>query len=123
MKHKVSEVDGDLLDAAVAMAEGWVPLDAGKARRAGLMTMSLGGVHALLGQLNYSRDWALGGPILERAQIAVQPCGSRWISAGDDQTLATYPWEGSTPLVAAMRAYLGVKIGNEVELPADWGEL
>lgn len=106
MKHKTSELEGVLLDAAVTLAE-----EGGR----------LGGWHGLPGQCReYSTDWSDGGPIIEREHIRLDwqpPFG--WFA---------YPWldmpidclpsmdAAATPLIAAMRCYVASKLGEEVEL-------
>jgi len=70
-----------------------------------------------------STDWAQGGPIIEREHIAldyyhtpihpdVQP---RW-EARHGSGVFEY---GPTPLIAAMRAYVASKLGDEVEVPEE----
>lgn len=70
---------------------------------------------------NYSNDWAQGGPIIERERIKVQPTiptGKTWYStmmrgtSPDDMKLSRS--HADTPLVAAMRAYVASKFGDEV---------
>jgi hypothetical protein len=125
MRHKVAELEGALLDAAVAKAEndprismwGDAPwIDDG----------TVAG-HGMSGR-GYcpSTDWRDGGPIIQRERIAVEwrdreewwnnerISGARW--------LATIPGGvptelGQTPMIAAMRAYCASKFGDEVELP------
>ena len=67
--------------------------------------------------LDYSSDWACGGPILERERISIR----QWT---DMPIIHAYmphdgaPWgAGPTPLVAAMRCYVAIKLGREVEVP------
>jgi len=56
-----------------------------------------------------SSDWAQGGPIIERELIAIH---------GDwKATLGEGTYEGTTPLIAAMRCYVASKLGDEVEIP------
>jgi hypothetical protein len=66
-----------------------------------------------------SRDWAHGGPIIEREGIQL------WPDTADDQKDAVpgvwfaAAWQkaehqGATPLEAAMRAYVASKFGEEV---------
>jgi hypothetical protein len=98
MKHKVAELEGALLDAAVAKAD-----------------------EVLVVYVEYcpSENWSQGGPIIECEQIEVGP------SERDGQWFACLPksprdfnvgaW-GATPLIAAMRAYCASKFGDEVEL-------
>ena len=63
----------------------------------------------------YSTDWAQGGPIIEREQIAVYLNGEDGWTGEDGWKRAT----GPTPLVAAMRAYVASKLGDEIELPEE----
>jgi hypothetical protein len=70
-------------------------------------------------QLNYSSDWAYGGPIIERERLWLQPeigkentAGAWYCVAISDN--AAY---GPTPLIAAMRCYVASQLGDEVELP------
>ena len=73
--------------------------------------------HALHGRVPYSTDWAHGGPIIERAKIELIPKGSYWDAffAPDDHI----PYEGETLLIAAMRAFVASKLGDEVEVPEE----
>jgi hypothetical protein len=120
MKHKVAELGGALLDAAVAKAERdpsismcevpWI--DGGTT--AG---------HGMTGRAySPSTDWSQGGPIIERERITVG-----WIEFGaphwPGQWYAQYSADNNhhhtadNPLTAAMRAYVASKCGDEVELP------
>jgi hypothetical protein len=99
MKHKVSDLEGALLNAAVAKSEG-IPWQ--------------------LGARLYSQSWADGGPIIERERICLEHEGDSvnpeqvWTAGRDDGR----SWSvGPTPLIAAMRAYCGSKFGDEVDLP------
>jgi hypothetical protein len=108
VKHRVSELEGALLDAAVAKAAGqqeflegcslWAPSD----------------------------DWSQGGPIIERERIDIVYWGRKtnapWragkeIAADSDIWTADLAMAGPTPLIAAMRAFCASKFGEEVELP------
>jgi hypothetical protein len=68
-----------------------------------------------------STDWAKGGPIIEREQIEVSPLNaSTWQAAVRPEYIAAERYNyvscanGPTPLVAAMRAYVVSKYGEEV---------
>jgi hypothetical protein len=66
----------------------------------------------------YSADWAAAGPIIERARIEIRP-GARdtgnWIAFIREPDAAIgRQWIGPSPLVAAMRAYVAQKFGEEV---------
>ena len=64
---------------------------------------------------NPHTDWSQGGPIIERERILIEPhSGNQWC--------ATYKcpdaiYDGPTPLIAAMRCYVALKMGDEVEIP------
>ena len=98
MLHATNEMEGAALDWAVAKCEGreydgtWIE--------------------------NFSSNWLLCGPIIEREGITLELQRERL-------------WEGrvfvglwffataSTPLIAAMRCYVASKLGNEVEIPEE----
>jgi hypothetical protein len=122
MKRKASELDGALLDAAVAKAEGMAFEIA-----VGVLWTD-GGTSG--GGFRPSQDWRDGGPIIEREHIdvnselndTVQRSGPEewWAEmlhdARDDGVQRSYG-HGPTPLIAAMRAYVASKFGDEIELP------
>lgn len=137
MKHKVSELQGALLDAAVALAEG---------RQFDIIPGAPHGTDFLIVPDNQegrdswepwspSRLWRDGGPIIEREQISVFPRLSNlfepidWASvkhvypeAGQDRLpdgkrLRYVEQHAPTPLIAAMRAFCASRLGEEVELP------
>lgn len=138
MKHKVSELEGALLDAAVAKAEGFRVVEQHGERRV------VDDAGALVGYLRWphnpdclplavyapSVDWEQGGPIVERERITVfawdahgrYPSGW-WLASTFEQGAYFNPEVsepdgiGPTPLIAAMRAYVASKLGEEVELP------
>ena len=66
--------------------------------------------------LEYSTDWACGGPIIEREGISIYRMTSDW-SAAYNPSGATQ--DGPTPLIAAMRCYVSNRLGNEVEVPEE----
>jgi hypothetical protein len=127
VKHKTATLEGALLDAAVAMAEGYASPAAVPLELRGEYwdeAMDTGGHF----DWRPSDLWNQGGPIIERKRInlIVDGQGSR---AGFDLTdrmvdaSGTIELDlqdeqrGSTPLIAAMRAYVASKYGDEVELP------
>ncbi len=138
MKHKTSDLEGALLDAAVAKAEDLVPIPHQPAGYFYWKT-DLGG--AASGWWTPSRDWEQGGPIIERerillaysseqddAEAGMRPEWNALVGGeieGDQDTggdrIAAYGnrnWGfGPTPLIAAMRAYVASKFGEEVDLP------
>lgn len=112
MKHKTATLEGELLEAAVALAEGWAPH-----------------LEPLEHWLRREADggylgWAAGGPIIERERIGVLSGDAPFIkdwSASIKCRRDGYPVflcaSGPTPLVAAMRAFVASRFGDEVELP------
>lgn len=134
MRYKTSELTGAILDAVVAMSEG-LCCDTHDLPRAVF-------VHSGADSMIYdpSKNWALAGPIIERERIAlVAATGYEddgpvfWTAAccGPDGAYSHYideplPFsdhgqkeatgEGPTPLIAAMRAYVASKLGDEAEL-------
>lgn len=147
MKRKVNELDGALLDAAVAKAVGF-----GGGIRDGVMLVVR---VAEVTPFAPSTDWGDGGPIIERERIVCVPfiaaadisynaesnhdwqamlpkarwgawCGVAalsWFECEPEHGYLEDPIEdrahatGPTPLVAAMRAYVARKFGEEIELP------
>lgn len=93
MKIKTSELTGAALDWAVAKCEG----------RGNDGTWDE----------NFSSNWLLGGPILEREKINL------WTEGYDWEATQYGKWQewGPTALIAAMRCYVGTKLGNEVDVP------
>ena len=131
MRHKVAELDGALLDAAVALAGGAVSGGLGVWRWPA-------GVRLMAASWEPSANWSQGGPIIERERIALWPCGpdhqNGFWSAGYDVNVssgqqcesgwlelpaieATHEQTGRTSLIAAMRAYVASKYGEWIELP------
>ena len=116
---KTSELIGPALDWAVAKCEGYVIewddvfedywLEHGDVR------------YTRLGNYSPSTHWPQGGPIIERREIALCICGTRWeasctidVEGGDTDTILEY---GPTLLIAAMRCYVASKLGDEIEIP------
>ena len=93
MKLKTSELEGEMLNRAVAKCEGQV-------------------YHGPA-WTKYSTDWAQGGPIIEREKIALYLNGEDGWTGEDGWKTST----GPTPLIAAMRCYVAIKFGDEVEIP------
>ena|ERR1043165_6213821 len=122
MKHKTISLSGALLDAAVAMAAGQRFQLVGDLCQVWDNPCGYPGACWTWVRYAPSSDWAVGGPIIERESILV---GRRvdkkkaWAAGIDVVFGGKYPYDmlGPTPLVAAMRAYVASKLGEEVELP------
>jgi hypothetical protein len=114
---KTSELEGAALDWAVALIEhpewkeqGFLevfPHD---------LSFEDGAAH-----ITYtpSTDWSQGGPIIEREKIALYLNGDDGWTGEDGWKRAT----GPTPLIAAMRCYVAMKLGDEVEIPVELMEV
>lgn len=101
-KVNTNELIGAALDWAVANCEG---ITSGK---------DFAWFYDRRDSYKFSTDWAQGGPIIERERIDVYGFeGDSW-GAEDNFRRRQY---GPTPLIAAMRCYVGTKLGNEVEVP------
>lgn len=126
MKYKTADLEGDLLDAATAKANGMHPYY-GRSPR-GLEPPSPEVWRDAVGWPvpKFSTSWSDGGPIIGRERIGVEwdhyNCfGTGWCavlehdarSDGGQRSFGS----GPTPLIAAMRAYISSKFGSEVELP------
>jgi hypothetical protein len=115
--HKVSELEGALLDAAVAKAEGDALPDFWRDPEDGTCWVRPGRE-----EWTPSISWDQGGPIIERERIELQnhACSEGWwagIRQSPSQNKAGGVVAiGPTPLIAAMRAYVASKLGNEVVL-------
>lgn len=122
MKIKTSELTGAALDRAVAKALGYVEDGV-----YGIPEWSNGSLYlrycgAVLQEVySPSNDWAQGGPIIERERIQLRideqgnNCAVKWIKGiGYGPRV-----EGPTPLIAAMRAFVASKLGDEVEIPEE----
>jgi len=109
MKHRVADLEGALLDHAVALAEGDLLPDYWR-------DPDWGTCWARPGREEWrpSERWAQGGPIIERERIDVTAHADSWFAKPAYRGVGG---GGPTPLVAAMRAYVCSKFGNKVELP------
>ena len=100
MKIKTTELKGNALDWMVAKCEGIQDSEF---------------VRTHMDAWPYSTDWAQGGPIIERENIALYPHGDGTYEA--EVFLNPKRGAGPTPLIAACRCYVASKLGDEVEVP------
>ncbi len=119
MKIKTSELTGLALDWAVAESEGNVRLQYDS--REGLI------IRNILGWIPYrpSVAWVQGGPIIERENICLNWAPRlkemEWegYTAAPEQLSGEVVCYGPTPLIAAMRCLIALKLGDEVDVPKE----
>lgn len=101
---KVSELEGAELDYWVAKADGWEDSRQVWENR-----------RRWQGPFRPSSLWADGGPIIERERIALLlDYGPQWYGQIIHNRDRHWGCCGPTPLIAAMRAFVASKFGNEV---------
>lgn len=93
---KTSDLQGHQLDCWVARAQGWEVSKSDYYKH----------------QWKPSIDWSQGGPIIEREQIDFEDGGTYAVIDRDCDGVWT--GSGSSHLLAAMRAYVASKFGDEV---------
>jgi hypothetical protein len=124
MKYKITELTGALLDAAVAKAVGLnYEIHAEKVWGDGYGITIVNQAPACWTGAGYyepSTDWRAGGAILDRAPWCLPRQNTNPGATHRGQyaasTAAGFDFYGETPLIAAMRAYVAHKLGEEVEL-------
>jgi hypothetical protein len=121
---KTSELKDHALDWAVCAARGLTCFGAPEGRSEAFEFLLM---HPDDPDLQYSTNWAQGGPIIDREGISVNaPANGVTIYKAKDGTplwrannAANVNGRGPTPLVAAMRCYVASKLGDEVEIPEE----
>lgn len=117
---KVSELTGAELDYWVAKAEGHTELELVKSGERHFCEVVLPGEDGEEYWTEYkpSTDWERAGLIIERERISTEPMHhdiEPWIAR---IPRPNFPFKihvyGPTPLIAAMRAYVALKFGDEV---------
>jgi hypothetical protein len=66
-----------------------------------------------------STNWAQGGPIIEREEIESRKVGIHTWLAETQCDHNDHSETGPTPLIAAMRCYVALKLGDDVEIPKE----
>jgi hypothetical protein len=112
---KTAELEGALLDLWVARAQG------NEARinineTEVLLTEGHRGIGPQWYIFEPSTNWGTGGPIIEREMIKLEGRDRNGNPMGEWAAVAKPPRVvfGPTPLIAAMRAYVASKFGDEV---------
>jgi hypothetical protein len=116
MKLKTSELQGAVLDWAVAKAEG-IELSNGCYNRL-LIDGRMSAGQKMLTPYNPSTDWALAGPIIERERIGFKYTGTamEFVAWVNGELSTVNDQHGPTPLDAAMRCYVASKFGDDLVL-------
>lgn len=125
--HKVTELNGVLLDKAVAKAMGFPcvqnvdqAIDADTHMRFFSVCMAV--VNNKLCIFAPSSDWKDGGPIIEKERISIRALHDIYeahLASRNDSCPGdghSWPVAGGTALVAAMRAFVIHRLGEEVRL-------
>lgn len=100
---KTSELTGALLDYWVAQIEGMLRL------------VKTDDILFKLGGYSPSTKWTQGGPIIERERMKVEPLrDGPWTASARTAGFVIVGAIGDTALIAAMRAYVASKFGDEV---------
>jgi len=60
-----------------------------------------------------TRNWRLGGPLLQKHNISIQKVGPKWVADVDREACAI----ANHALTAAMRALVMLKFGESVHVP------
>jgi hypothetical protein len=119
---KTSELTGAALDWAVARCEGIEIVSVKHGRATFIDPADDGALNEI--PINYSTDWAQGGPIIEYEKIGITPTSRApsfaWAAHGIPDEGVEYYAYGPTPLIAAMRVYVASKLGDEVEIPEEF---
>ncbi|RSZ35322.1 MULTISPECIES: phage protein NinX family protein [unclassified Variovorax] len=117
---KTAELTGVVLDFWVAEAEGYEPVSGKTIPKGDFMWKAPRAISPAVGWMShkFSQDWALAGPIIERENLCVAPNGrpgSGWHAlVKTTGGFLSDEYQGPTPLIAAMRAYVASKFGEEV---------
>lgn len=121
---KTAELEGAQLDLAVANADELPHTDIRDGRCYAAQPIFDGQKMAVL-PFEPSTRWAHGGPLIEREQIAIASFDDGWCAEAPTRRGAAWFYRGEdswgppapTPLIAAMRAFVASRLGEEVELP------
>ena len=131
MKIKTKDLTGAALDWAVAKCEG-IPAEELYIQKWGSRLPpsiyrrnrdedgNLDGSYTTGPDLQFSRKWEAGGPIIGRERISIR----QWtnvplVHAYMPQDDAPWLSDGTSPLIAAMRCYCSFKLGDEVDVPEE----
>ena len=120
---KTSDLTGSALDWAVAKCEGH---EVAVAEGTGMVIIRRNNV---TDYFNPSSNWSWAGPIIEKEKIVILYYGTfgpngAWeaMIGSDTHYIDQYPGDampGPTPLIAAMRCYVMLELGDDVDIPEE----
>lgn len=126
MKHKTAELEGELLDKAAALALGGtayqrhhpVLQDTYGLELHFPVACAVADYYGDAGRTSFSpsRWWEHGGPIIDAYTIHLAK-RQYWFATIYNGPAPEVVQFGPTPLIAAMRAFVASKLGEEVEIP------
>jgi len=119
MKIKTQDLIGAQLDWAVAKCDG-IEYHTEDYQQDGVLYILIDGLRHEQFLPMYSAAWDFGGPLLERERIdLVFEDGGRtdWVAYVSTTMGGDLVARGPTTLIAAMRAFVASKLGDEVEVP------
>lgn len=111
MKIETQDLTGPALDYAVARAMG---------KRPSMFIVQQTG--ELAKEHRYSTDWSQGGPIIDRMmrdglRLSGYTCRDSSDPTSCQAQIKSVVEGGPSALVAAMRCYVAIKLGDAVEIP------
>lgn len=117
MKIKTNELKDAALDWAVADLQGvadmltpsWIETDDGEV----CCWLSIEDVSLF----SPARCWASGGPLIDVYGASIMRKASHWEAIVLDDHGVEHEYSAKTPLIAAMRAIVAAKVGEEVDVP------
>lgn len=119
MRIKTSELEGLALDWATALATGE---SIGIDREFGIFVVAFGGADGVM-IWNPSTNWIQGGPLIEKYRpdigTGIQGHITALMNNSEDDEEKLIHIRGDTYLIAACRAIVAAKLGDEVEVPDD----
>lgn len=121
MKIKTSEATDRQLNWAVTKCKGIKVITV----KGGRATFSDPADDGALNEMpiNYSTDWAQGGPIIEQFEIDLKVVEENvWQASNVFDDMEFHHYTGPTPLIAAMRCYVASKLGDEIDVPDELTE-
>ena len=122
--HRVSLLTDMLLNAAVAIAQGWQSRTDHHGRQYWWDPTGAMRDQPLLNHYEPSESWSDGGPIIERERIGIhfeydpshQQVWHALTPAKTSRLIQASIGTGETPLIAAMRSFVKRKLGEEIDL-------